>query len=279
MLYGHTAPVGLNTRPRDNALVFVAHDKNVAGACRRAGQQRHQFILGGVGVLEFVHQNVLPLALILLPHLQILPQEQGSAHEQIVKVHGVVQEEHLLIASVDTPAHLFKVAGGLHPLRAHQFILPIANLGAHGLGAEALLVQIHFLQNRAHQRELICAVVDDPIGLKACRLHIHPQDAGANVVECPNRQPAQPLALARRWRRKIVPNQMDNPLFHLPGRFVGKGDGQDIPGRDAPLFDQIGDAPGEYPRLAGAWPGQHQHRSFGRLHRLALGSIEVVQNL
>ena len=49
------------------------------------------------------------------------------------------------------------------------------------------------------------------------------------------------------------------------------------PGRARPRLQDMRDARGQHPGLAGAGAGQHQHRAVERLDRLALLRIEAVQ--
>ena len=69
------------------------------------------------------------------------------------------------------------------------------------------------------------------------------------------------------------------PQLHLARRLVGEGDREDFAGSRATLAQDVGDARGQDARLAGAGPGQHQHRALQRLHRLALLRIEACEVL
>ncbi len=51
--------------------------------------------------------------------------------------------------------------------------------------------------------------------------------------------------------------QTGNSGFHLPGGFVGEGDRGYIAGRDATVFDQIGNLFGDYAGFTAAGTGQH----------------------
>ena len=61
------------------------------------------------------------------------------------------------------------------------------------------------------------------------------------------------------FRSEPFAQQSGGALLHFVGRLVGEGDGQDAVRRRA-VADQLGDAVGHHPRLAGAGPGQHQQR-------------------
>jgi hypothetical protein len=64
-------------------------------------------------------------------------------------------------------------------------------------------------------------------------------------------------------------------LLHLARRLVGEGDGEDFRGPRPPGGEDVGNAGGQHPRLAGAGTGQHQHRAVERLDRLPLLGIEI----
>ena len=65
--------------------------------------------------------------------------------------------------------------------------------------------------------------------------------------------------------------------LHLARGLVGEGDREDFR-RPGPLGgEDVGDARGQHPGLAGAGPRQHQHRTVKRDHRLALFRVEVIE--
>ena len=184
----------------------------------------------------------------------------------------------MLITTIDAVADLLNVALGLHSLRRNQVILPAADLRQDCAGAETLLIQFHLLQNLAHERQLIGAVIDDPIALITDGIHFDAQHAGADGVKGADGQPAKRTALAQDRRREPVTNELDNALGHLSGSPVGEGNGQDVPRRDLVFLDQMGDAPGEHARLAGAGACQHQHRTLSGLDGRLLLGIQFIEN-
>ena len=79
--------------PAVDGLVGIAGYEQVVVA---GGQRPGDPVLAGVGVLVFVHQEVLVAARELLPQLLVLLQEQGRADEQVVEVQGAGGGELLL---------------------------------------------------------------------------------------------------------------------------------------------------------------------------------------
>ena len=70
-------------------------------------------------------------------------------------------------------------------------------------------------------------------------------------------------------------HQTHNTLFHLPRGFIGESKRHNTAGRHS-LLQEISDAVGQYPRLAGSGAGDNKRRSFGICYRLTLGGIQLV---
>ena len=64
------------------------------------------------------------------------------------------------------------------------------------------------------------------------------------------------------------------PLLHFAGRFLGERDGEDAL-RLRAAADQLGDAIGDDPRLAGARAGEHQQRPAERPHGVELRRVQI----
>ena len=69
-----------------------------------------------------------------------------------------------------------------------------------------------------------------------------------------------------------------DPLAHLAGGLVGERDGQDCSGA-IPECEQVGDPPGDDPRLARAGAGQDQQRALDVGHGLALGGGQISEQV
>ena len=67
-----------------NRLVGIAHNANIVVLCTK---HKNNFVLGNVGVLVFVYQNVLKALLVHTKHIGMLLEELHGTHEQIVEVH------------------------------------------------------------------------------------------------------------------------------------------------------------------------------------------------
>ena len=76
----------------------------------------------------------------------------------------------------------------------------------------------------------------------------------------------------------IAPPEMrGDAVLHFARGLVGEGDGEDLARPGLAGGDEMGEPRGQRGGLAGAGAGEHQHRAFGRKHRLALGRIEALQ--
>ena len=117
------------------------------------------------------------------------------------------------------------------------------------------------------QADLIVRVENGEIGLEADQFGVAAQDFGRNRVK--GAEPGH--AFGDRA------DQHGDALLHLARRLVGEGDGENLVRPRAALRDDMRDARGQNPRLAGAGAGQHQHRPVERLDRRALLGIEPVK--
>jgi hypothetical protein len=72
-------------------------------------------------------------------------------------------------------------------------------------------------------------------------------------------------------------NQAFDPVAHLAGGLVGKGDREDLVGQDAAFLDQVGDAMGQDTGLTGARSGDDKNRPIDRLDGEALVGVESVK--
>ena len=84
--------------PAEDGLIVVAHHERRVG---RSGQEPHRPILDRVGVLEFIHQNVLEPPLVLFPQLRPLLEQLQRTQQQFAEVHHRGRGAHLLVACVE----------------------------------------------------------------------------------------------------------------------------------------------------------------------------------
>lgn len=95
-----------------DALRVIAHHTDVLMLfC----QLKHNAVLGKVGVLVLVHQNIAELRPIACKHLRTVAEKQEGIEQQIVEIHGIRLPATLPVAAVN-------IAYGRHLGRTIAFV-------------------------------------------------------------------------------------------------------------------------------------------------------------
>ena len=94
--FKNVADVG--AAPGINALVLVAHRADVLSL---AGEQLHQLVLGAVGVLVLIDQQIAVAALVALAGFRGDFEQANGLQQQVVEVEGVAFEQLGLVALED----------------------------------------------------------------------------------------------------------------------------------------------------------------------------------
>ena len=87
----------LGPAPAVDRLVIIAHAADIPVPLR---QQPQPQVLGDVGILILVHQNISEPALILLQQVGVTLENLNAIEKQITKIHGVQSSKPLLIVCV-----------------------------------------------------------------------------------------------------------------------------------------------------------------------------------
>ena len=134
--------LGFGTTPGIDRLVVVAHHGQSAA---RAHQQFHQQILACVGVLIFVHQQVVDAVLPALQHVSVGLEKHDRQQNQIVKIHGIEGRKMPLILRVDARREHFLRLGRqqVRLVWHHQLVLPVRDGALQKL--ELLVTQFRIL--------------------------------------------------------------------------------------------------------------------------------------
>ena len=244
-------------------LVLVADHHQVAVLL---GEQLQHPVLGVVGVLVLVDEDVTEGAPPALADVLEELQHVDRADQQVVEVHRVGLEHPLLVEREDfgddlleAADHHFAVAGGVD-----QLVLGAGDLPLDGARRVAFRVDPELGQAAFDHPQRVALVVDrealgvaEPLGVDAQ----HPRAGGVE-----GGHPHRPHRAA---------DQVADPLAHLGRRLVGEGDREDLPGAGLAGRQQVGDPVGEDAGLAGAGAGQDQQRPVGVLDRLALRRVEA----
>jgi len=250
----------IRAAPAVDRLVFIANHIQIAVLLRQAAQNG---ILGEVGILKFVHQNVLEFMRPGAARLRIGAQELVGEDQHVVKVHGIIADQQLLVAQVKL-THFFvpKILDGI-VFGANQVVFRAGYCVQYGFCPEQFLVHPGFADDLFHQGHLVVCVEDDKILAQRQQVGFPAQYTSANGMKG-----AQPDA------RGCRAQDFFHARRHFFGSLVGKGDREDMVRRHMQHANQIGDAVGQHARLAGARTSQHQRRPSRGSHGALLLGVE-----
>ena len=153
---------------------------------------------------------------------------------------------------------------GRNLLGRQPAILPAVDQHRQHAARPALLVDILGGEKLLHQPHLVVDIEDGEIGLQADQLGVPAQDLHADRME--GAEPRHALDHAA--------DDLADAVLHFARRLVGEGDGQNLARPGAAGRQDVGDAHGQHPRLAGAGAGEHQHRAVEGFDREPLLGIE-----
>ena len=251
--------------PAVDALIVVAHHAQVAAVF---GDELHQRVLGEVGILILVHMDVLKALPVAFQHRRMIGEQLQRAHQQIVKIQRIGALEPFFVAVVnivDLLAAEILLALAEPFVRAQQLVLGVADLALQFPDSQHFIVDVEVLEQLLQHSGLVVLVVNGEGTGIAQLIDIPAEDARAHGVEG-----ADPHLFA------FFAGQGGDALLHFLGRFIGKGDGQNMPGRYA-VVNQIGDPVRQRPGLAAARSRQNQYRAFQRFRRQPLFLVQSVQ--
>ena len=251
----------IGTAPGVDALVVVAHAGEVPA---RAGDGLEQPVLGVVGVLALVHQQVADAFAPGGHDLGVFLQHLHRQPDQVVEIDRVERGQPRLVAGIE-PGRLHLAGGtrrGQRLFRRQAGVLGARDqvfrvLDGLGLGAGHQVLDLG---------GAVIGVEDGKAAAQADGGVLDLQELQAQGVEGADGQLAGRLAL----------DPLANAFAHLLGRLVGEGDRGDALGRVAAAVDQVGDLFHDHPGLAAAGACQHQQWALVVQHRGALGGIEHV---
>ena len=150
--------VYLRPPPAVDRLVIVTDAAHVFSPLSQQAQPK---VLGDVGVLVLVHQNVFEAAVEILQHVVVLTKEGQVVQQEIAEVAGVQGAKPLLIAAIE---HDALAAAEIRPLRRRNLVgrpaavLPMVDQAGEGAGRPALGVDVRRLDQLLQQPFLIVGV-------------------------------------------------------------------------------------------------------------------------
>ena len=264
--------------PRVHGLVVIADHRDLPVFL---GEQLHQQVLRAVGVLILIHQDMPEEISIVRKPFREEAQNIDHAHEQVVEVQGVGLQKAGLIAAIHgrcgapqarrvviIPLSVVPAPTGSVPsevVNIDQLVLGVGDDAVQGFRRVPLDIQPQVFQTVAHEPDGVILVVDAEVGRVPEEGGILPQHARTRGVEGGHPSPA-----------RGGPKEPGHPLLHLPGGFVGEGDGQGLVRLYLPAFDEISKPVGEHPGLPGARAGQDQQRPRRLEDGLLLAVVEIL---
>ncbi len=122
--------VNVGSPERIYALCVIPHHTHMPVLL---GELQHDAVLGEIGVLVLVYQQVVELFLITRQRLRMVAEQQERIDQQIVEIHGICLFASLLVAEVDVPygRHLGRTIACVDfrivciHVRQHQVVLGI----------------------------------------------------------------------------------------------------------------------------------------------------------
>ena len=233
--------------PGVDRLIVIAH---AGDATARAGQGLEQPVLGVVGVLVFVHQQVAQALAPGVATLFVAFQDAQRQTDQVVEIHRIEGGKTLLIHVVD--------GGGIQLTRTA--------CGGQGLFRRQPAVLARLTRLRMPNSTSGFT----PLGDSSLMM---PSLSSPSSTEKPRRRPARSCSICRNFsaqgvegthgeRRCVLRgDQLGHALAHFLRRLVGKGDGGDLGRRQFLAGDQIRDLLRDHAGLARACAGQYQQRA------------------
>ncbi|OPZ77934.1 MAG: hypothetical protein BWY77_01602 [bacterium ADurb.Bin431] len=253
----------LRTPPAIDGLVIVADHADIAVA---GGEHLESHILGVVGILILVDEDITEAFLIVLEDQGIELEELNGFDEQVIEIHGIVFAQTGLVGGVDSRNDLVLPGCG-HPgelFRQDEGVLGGAGLVRDHLGREIVDGNLEIVQHRLDEAVLIVIIIDSKIGGVIDTFCFAAQQACEEGVKGADPHAGEHLR-----------DQLAHAFSHLPRRLVGEGHGEDFARLGQSVGEQPGNAVGEDAGLAAAGAGENEHRSIGFGHRLALGVVEI----
>ena len=241
------------------------------------GELPEDEVLGHVGVLVLVHQDVAETAGDAGERLRIPLQQDIHVQEDIVEIHHAGLLAQLAVQGVDPmdfrllvePVVLQVAAGAVGVRRGgDQVVLGLGDAGEHLLGLIHLVIQPQLLDAGLEGTHGIRGVINGKGLGETQPAGPLPEEADEHGMEGSHPQPAGlPLPYHER-----------DAFLHLTRGFFGKSKGKD-PVRGHALVDQIGYSGSQYAGLARSGARDNQYRPLHAQDSFALFLIQTTQNL
>ena len=252
--------------PAIDRLVVVADAADVLVTLSKQAQPE---ILGDVGVLIFIDQDVFEPALVLLKNILMRLENCHHMQKKIAEIDSVQLFQAGLVLVVQLGAAMVIMARirGRHLVRRQGAVLPVVDERGEHAGGPTLVIDIGGGNQLFQQADLIVGIKDGEVGLEADKFRVAAQQLDADCVEG-----AKPRHAFDRLAEHLA-----DPVPHLARCLVGEGHGENFVRTRGAGIQQMHDPGRKRTGFAGARPGQHQHGPVEGLHRLALRRVQPVE--
>ncbi len=229
------------------------------------GEQLQQAVLGVVGVLVLVDEDVAEGAAPAFARLVGNFQHVDGADQQVVEVHRVGLEHAFLIKRIEVGDGFLKWVAfdSVIGIRIDQLVLGAGDLRAQRPRRVAFRIDPELGHAAFEHPQRVRLVVDREGAGVTELLGIGTQHPRAGGVE--GGHPHRPHRAA---------DQGADPLAHLAGSLVGECNREDLAWAGRAGRQQVGDAVGEHPGLARAGAGKDQQWPLAVNYGLPLGLVE-----
>ncbi len=256
----------LGAAPAVDRLIIVADAAEIAVALR---QEPEPEVLGDVGVLVLVDQDVAKPMVIIREHVGVGGEQRQVVQQQIAEVDGVEREEALLILAEEFAAAAVRHHGGFvsrHLVGPEAPVLPAIKSREQHARRQTPVVDSGRRDDLLHQTQLVVGIENGEVRLESDPLGVAAENARGDRMEGAEPDPVHGGA-----------NDRLEPLAHLARRLIGESDRQQL-ARESPSRGQnMGEPRRQHARLAGAGARQHQHGPIYGFNGFTLRRIERCQ--
>jgi len=253
--------------PAEDRLVVIANDGEVLLEPREVPQEN---VLGTVGVLVLVDQDVLVAVLPFLERAVARLEHAAGEKQQVVEVDRVVLAQELVVPLPDERRDAVELALRVRSQvsRSLELVLRAGDHIGDRPGCEDLLARVGVAHRLTQHRPLVGLVVDGERTLYANERPFPAQQPRAKPVERPDSELGQAL----------LADQAVEPLPHLLRGLVREGHRQDRARRHRQVADEVGDSVRQDAGLPGPGAGEDEERPVAMCHGGALLGIERIQD-
>ena len=253
-----------------NRLGIIPDDTDVAMELAQLLQNQ---ILGRIGILVLVHENVVEPGCDVFQRGRIVTEQYVHVQQDIVEIHHAGLLAFRRIEHIDVADFRLLRMGVIDDSLGILFIYFRRDevVFRHGYAAEHILrlvdlvVKFQFFQARLYGTDGITGIIDCKSGRISEAFCIFSQETDENRVERPH---IQTTGLA-------VPYHCGNSLFHLSSSFLGECQCQN-PVRLSTVFQDIGDPARKNPGFSRSRAGNYEYRTLCLAHCSSLLTIKPL---